>query len=302
MSDEEQKAITKTTLISEIIRKSEGCALVWRQISVSQYRATSLPYDFFLSKTNFEVYALDVWKNTKLYRSYQSTTVVEVEDLFHLVDSQAANSDSRNRLKTIVAALSKIPGGCNQVYDLFGNGGAFLGSSAVFAKLTPANVFLLPSTLDFGESEFPWSGTIEGIDDAPDADANDGDATFIRQSVSGPLPTQWGYAIAGFDLSEAGNSGPYTVNVRVVHRREANNGVNLVVDVVANSAVVFSETVLSDEIYSMYESGEIPVSTGGETLTDLSVRVSMFTNTGDEEPRAIRISAIDVQLNGFDSF
>jgi hypothetical protein len=89
------------------------------------------------------------------------------------------------------------------------------------------------------------------------------------------------------------------MTVRVAHRREVNTGVNLIVDIVANASVVFSDMTASNPTYSIYNSGPVAISTTITSLTNLFVRLSMFTNTGDDNPRALHVSAVDIQVNGF---
>lgn len=302
MNLDELKNVSRTALITEIKERTKSMGFVWKQITYSQYRCTNLPYDFYLTKTTQNNYALDVMKNGKLYRSYNSYTQPEVEELYTTVDLLLANSQTFERMRNAISAISRIRGCAPETYNetMIGN---ILGSGAGgVSVINPHDVLLLPNTLDFGPTLFPWSGDVLQIADIPDVTAHDSDLTYIRQQISGALPTQWGYATAGFLVNTIGDTGPYSFNVRVVHRREAEDGVEMIVDVLVNESVVFSDTVTSEMTYQTYESGtqSIPLP-DGEAITTLQVRVSMFTNTGNTLPRALLITAMDIKIFGYDT-
>lgn len=89
------------------------------------------------------------------------------------------------------------------------------------------------------------------------------------------------------------------MQVRVAHRREANDGVTLVVDMIADTSVIFTDTVESEETYSVYDSGLVEISPSITSISRIFVRLSMYTNSGNLDPRALRISAVDLYAKGY---
>lgn len=300
MNFDELKLIKRNALISEIIRKTESCALNWNKINNFSYKATGNSYEFYITKTQSN-YILDIRKNGKIFNSYNSLSQSGIDELYTVIDS-ILGSDNLNNMKMIISSMSKLKSGCKQTYNDIMNGGAYSNPNGYCFKTTPTSIFLLPSTLDFEDLPFPWTGTAELIDDLPNVLSSDGDGSFISQTVHVALPNQWGFANVGFLTNGIGNSGPYVVSFRVSHRRGANDGVQLMLDIVANSSVVFSDSVVSNETYSIYNSGPILISSIITSLTDLSVRLSIFTNSGNEDPRTIYVSAVDINVSGFNMF
>jgi hypothetical protein len=298
---EELKNISRTALLGELNEKTKKCGLLWNLIRPGVYKATNSPYDFHLTKVNGNTCVLDVTKNGTSYRSYNSSIVEGVSELFDTVDVIAAQAEQFEKLKVASRFLGQIPSCRASVYRETMHDGLIVSGSAMAQKLSAISLTMLPTTLTFGPTLFPWSGFVTSIDDPPNATSHDGDATYIRQQVSGALPTQWGYAYIGFNMSALTFSGPYRFNVKVAHRREAQAGVTIFIDVIANSTLVFSSQHPSTNSYSVSTTGNQFLPSDMLNLTDLTVRLSMFTNTGNEEPRALRVSAVDITILGYNA-
>jgi hypothetical protein len=178
------------------------------------------------------------------------------------------------------------------------NGGGILGGSALGAQTVTETVTLLPINLSFGPTNFDWVGFVTDIDDPPNADSNDGDGTHIRQQVSGPQPTQWGYVYCGFDLTDIPTIGPFTFILKVAHRRETEVGVELIPELLVNSVVVYTGSAIPSTSYAVFNSGTQPMPTI-TSIEDMQVRLSMFTNTGNFDPRVLRISAVSLDVAGY---
>lgn len=299
---QELKAIHKTALITEMIEKTRACTFVWNQLSPGNYKSTAAPYEFYLSKvTGSGSYILDVLKHGQRYRSYNSTVNIEVAELFALVDGLTATLDQFMKTRKVGNFLSQIRGCAPITHNIVMNGGIFGNGDVTDSHLRPVSFLLLPQTLTFGPTSFPWTGGVTDISDVPNAASHDGDTSYIRQQVSGALPTQWGYAICNFNVSSlAGLSGPLTFVSRAAHRREVESGVTIFLDTLVNSTVVHTTSTLSDTSYNLLFTPQTLIP-GITNITTLQVRVSMFTNSGNPNPRALRISAVDIEVFGFNS-
>lgn len=298
MNLSELKSINRSALIAEITEKSRACAMIWKQIAPGQYQCTNLPFDFYISRTNQSDYSLDVLKNGAYFRRYNSYLQPEVKELYETVDSMLGRGQTNDRIKKLVQSVSKIKRACDETYDEVMRFGVVGGGAAVDQLLRPSTMFGRPSSLTFGPTLFPWSGGVTDIDDSPGSVlTNDADATYIRQEVSGAPPTQWGYAYVGFPSVDLPPVGPYQIRVTVVHRREANPGPQLNVDVVADSAVVFTNRVTCGTTYAMYDSGMVPVSL--PSISNITVRLSMYSNTGNEDLIAMRVTAVNIAVYGW---
>jgi hypothetical protein len=293
------KSLNRSALISELIEKTKRCAYVWKEIAPGQYMVTSLPYDFYITKTDSSTTVLDVWKNAGFYRTYNSYTQPEIAELYDAVDEMVSNSTGYDKMVELTQALNLLRSCQPQIIAEQMSKGLYGSGSAAVTLLVPVSTFMLPATLTFGFTPFPWSGGVSDIDDSPGVPSHDGDSTYIRQEVSGALPTQWGYAFVGFNPINVGSVGPFKFKVRAAARREAELGVTMIVDVVVNASVVFTDNMTPSDTYSIYDSG---VQTMPPTITSVDtveVRLSMFTNTGNTLPRALRVSAVDLTIDGF---
>jgi hypothetical protein len=293
MNFDELKTLNRSALISELIDKTNRCAFVWNSIAVGQYKTTSASYDMYLTRASQDNYILDVVKNANPYRSYNSNIMPDVKELYDTVDALSVNSTNLERAKVLMATFSQIRGCGPQTYTEVSSGGIKISSSGLVQQLVQSSLLLLPTSLTFGPTIFPWSGSVTDIDDSPNVASHDSDATYIRQQTSGPLPTQWGYAIAGFNVGAIPTNDPRQIRLRIAARREVEVGVNVIIELLIASAVIFSATFTPTSTYSIYNSGLITVPTG-TNISSLQARLSMFTNTGNSLPRALRVSAVDI--------
>lgn len=296
MNLDELKILNRAALIAELIRKTKDCAIIWNQIKVGVYFASPTPYKFYLSKINSDVWTLDVLKHASGYRTYSSANQTEVKELYETVDSIGAMTEVLDRTKSLISAVSQVRGCSQKVETVNSTGGLKAAGSSSYAKLTAANFLLLPQNLAFGLTPFPWSGSVTDIDE--NVTSHDSDATYIRQEVSGMLPTQWGYAVVKFNPSGIPTSGPKSFRIRVASRREIELGVNVVVELMIGPAVIFTHTFTPSSVYTIYNTGNVAIPDGTEIST-LNVRLSMFTNVGDMVPRALRVTAVDLLINAF---
>ena len=297
---EELKTISRSALIQELTEKSKRCGLTWHVDGAGRFRAAQGAYTFVLSKTSADITNLDVQKAGTLYRSYNSSTQSEVADLYETVANLPAASDAAEKYKTIGKFMGTLRTCRDPVVAVSTSGGVLVAGAAGVTATEPfPETILSPDTLTFDPTPFPWSGVVASINDAGLVTSHDGDSSYIRQEVAGELPTQWGFATVDFaaGLPFIGDAPPFQLNARVAHRREALDGVVLYIDVIVNNAVEFHDEVVCDETYSIYQSGYFTLV--ATEIDSLQIRLSIFTNTGDPDPRAIRISAVDVGVKSY---
>lgn len=297
----EIKSINRIALITELINKTKTCAFAWVQLAPFQYKTEFSSYDLYLTKTGSDTYLLDVIKDASPYRSYNSTFQEEVTELYETVDAMAARLQEFARQKEAMIAVGRLPNRCRNTYNIDPTGGLSGGGNPDKYLLVPESVFLLPKTLTFADGmTFPWIGNVSDIDDEPNAVMHDDDDSFIRQEVAGAPPTSWGYAYVGFNDTELPPSGPFTIRTRVVHRRENQPGSNVTVAIVADSSIVFNDQEPSQATYTIFDSGD--VSAPVDEIEELVVRINNFSNTGNATPIALRITAVDLAVDGFARF
>lgn len=294
---EELKSINQTILLKDMIERTKACGLIWNKININLYQIRISIYEFNLSKSSNNV-ILDVTRKGTLYRSYNSYNLPEVEDLFNIVEKLFWNYDKTETLEDLVSGLGELEGCEFDVITDVGSGGLEAGGEAIYGMLEDIEITLLPTSITFEPTLFPWNGIVGSIDDSPNANSNDGDGSYIRQQVAGPLPTNWGYATCEFDMTNLPQAPLFSFDVSVAHRREVELGVILTVDVLINSTLHYTGQVVSTSSYTVFSSGKTPLP-DVNTIDELQVRLSMFTNTGNSLPRAIRISAVDIKIYGY---
>lgn len=294
------KLINQVAIIRAIVEKSKNCGMVWNQLSVSTYQTHIDNFVFTLSKVSSGISILDVKKSGQYYRSYSSSAIGEIEELYQIIDALYAQADKRSRLTRLTQTLGDIHG-CTVVPlpNITMSGGITGGGSTFLLSGSATTSIFLPTSLAFGPTPFPWVGTVDDINDSPDADSNDGDASYLRQEVTGLPPTNWGYVYFGFDLTSLPTLSPYSFNLKVACRRETELGVSLIPEVIVNSAVIYSDSTNPTDSYTVFESGLTPM-TDVTSIDDFQVRLSMFTNVGDPAIRALRISAVSVEITGYE--
>lgn len=288
------KEVVKSTLIKELISKTENCGLVWDQISPLHFRVEDGDYEFHLSKTSLSNYGLDVWKNGELYKSYYSYINLDIISLFKTIElvnlshTYEEYRDIRSFLKNVKNCREQ-----STENEIIARGGATIGGASL--TVNPANILLLPNSTILESTSSPWSGDYRDIDEA----TSDGNTSYMRQEVSGELPTNWGFVYAKFPLNNIPPQGPYRFNLRVDHRREINDGVFLEMALFVNSILVFSSIVESSQTYDLYASGVQPIP-NITNIEDLQLRFNMFTNAGNLLTRALRVSAVNIRLFGYE--
>lgn len=295
---EELKSVSRLALIKELIERTKECSFVWDDIGPGRFRSVSLPYEFYLTKTGPETAVLDVLKNGGYYRTYNSSTQGEVGNLYSTVDTLYASNAKAEKLNKVTQFVSAIRGCSPRTHSIVMNGGIDGGGTGPVTKLTPSNYLLLPTAIS-GDPSWVY-GPVSNVAHSPNALSHDGDATYMRQEVSGALPTQWPYAFLTVDVSSVVAFAPLSFEARIVHRREVEEGVTLTLDVLVNEddAVVYTGTFTSDETYTVSTTG-IQQMPGIVSLDELTLRVSIFTNTGNTAPRAIRVTAADITIHGY---
>lgn len=294
----EIKNINRLAIVREIINKTNNCALVWDNIQPGQYKSVSLPFEFYLTEIKSGA-ILDILKSGQFYISYSSIEYELISELYQVVSSLLLLINNLPKTKEIASSVGRIRGCAKLEIDIIARGGIVCINKSTVQQLKPSSVLtLLPTTLTFGPSLYPWTGSVLDIDDFPNASLSDADLTVIRQQVVGAAPTNWGYAFVGFNLATINFGKPFNFRIRVAHRREVNDGVNLVVNLIINNAIRFTDSVESNVTYQVYTSSLITIS-DITSITQLSVRLNMFTNTGNEDPRVLRISAVDLRISGY---
>jgi hypothetical protein len=301
---EAMKKVSRLALMKEIVEKTKSCGLIWNQISPSQYLARYLDYDFFVARTSPKIYNFDVLKDGKMYRSYNSSTQEGVDILFNEIELSYGdnNIEKFKNLGNFLGRLGNCHGVITNVYTIPILGYGVLGGGDVEEEqLRPLGspATLTPISLTFGPSPSPWTGSLSDIA------TNDAGATYIRQEISGEFPTNWGYAFLEFDISPVINLiPPYTIRIQVSHKREANNGVYLNLDLLINGAIVFSkaeeDSYESTTSFVLEDTGLQLAAAGPTYLDSVILRLYMFTNTGNLDPRAIQIDYATVSLNGYE--
>lgn len=292
----ELKKISRSALLKEIIEKTKACAFVWNQLSASQYKAKTEEYDFWLTKTDSEAYVLDVHRLGRNYRSYLSAVHEEVSELYKIVDIMMASNQRIERAKNLSNMLIDLRGYGPVIHNIFGHGGLYGFGEAECENCRPVLVYMQPASVTFGPTPFPWTGSVNSIKE--NVMLHNGDGSYLRQEVHGELPTNWGYVNIAFS-PHIDIGPPYLFTIRVAHRREAESGVILVVDFLINDTVIYTASDNSSNLYTIFNSGVQGVPENIKELDSILVRVSMFTNTGNDIPRAIRISAVDLIMSGY---
>jgi len=294
----EVKEINRLAILREMVNKTTNCALIWHNLSPGQYQTISLPFEFYLTKTNTKE-IVDVLVDGEFYASYSSSDYNLVSDLYEIVSSLSLLTNNLSKTQEVVSFVSTLRTCAGVTINITSRGGVVCINKTSVLQIIPSSVLtLLPITLSYGPAFFPWVGTVSDIDDFPNALSSDGDLTYIRQEVVGAAPTNWGYAFVGFNLATINFGKPFKFIIRVSHRRETYDGVNLVITLIINNAVRFTDMVESTSSYQVYTSSLITIS-DVDSVTQLSVRLNMFTNTGNESPRVLRISAVDLRMSGF---
>lgn len=291
----ELKNISRLALIKEIIEKTENSALIWNEIAPGKYKSTQGVYDFYVGRSSPSIYNLDVLKNGTFYRTYNSSTLEGIDELALTIES-IVSSTGLSKYQKIGSFLTQIRT-CRTGANSESLSGGLVASGEVEATQTQnTSSLLLPTSLSFEPSPFPWTGTYHSIDDSPSVNFHDGDSTYIRQTISGPAPTNWGYVAVGFNLNGIPQIPPFTYRVRVAGRREEETGVTVRLDVMINSAIVFTTTLTPLETYGIYSTGLQSLS--DSSIDEVEVRLSMITNSGNHVPRSVRITAVDMLING----
>lgn len=296
---ESLKTVSRLALIKEMIERTKECSFVWDDIGPGRFRGVSLPYEFYLTKTGAETAVLDVLKNGGYYRSYNSSTQGEVDELYATVDTLYASNSKVERLNKLTQFVGTIRGCAPKTYNIVMNGGINGSGEALVTKMAPSSFLLLPVAISGGGGSWVY-GSVSDLADEPNAASHDGDATYIRQEVSGALPTQWPYVFLKIDVSSVVAFAPLSFEARIVHRREAELGVTMRLDVLVNEgdAVVYTGDFASAQTYTLSTTGIQPMP-GIVSLDELTLRISMFTNSGNTAPRALRVSAADITIHGY---
>lgn len=128
----ELATINVMALMSSLIEQTYNCALTWNLTAPRQYHATAGIYEFYLGQTvsSTSVYALDVWKNGRFLKGYNSTTAADVDTLFNTVDSLPDFSNSHKFMK--LANMLSAQHGCGgTVQNIVMNGSVIGGGAAV---------------------------------------------------------------------------------------------------------------------------------------------------------------------------
>jgi|694.fasta_scaffold47047_4 hypothetical protein len=300
---EEMKKISRMALVKELVEKTKNCGLIWHQLSATQHHVKYLDYDFYAARTSQKVYTLDVLKDGKFYRSYNSIFQEEVENLF--IEIELSYGDSNiDKYKKIGNFLGRL-NGCGNItkntYNISVVGfGVFISGTSTVEQLRPINpsIELEPLALTFGPSQYAWVGELADIT------TND-NTTYITQKISGEFPTNWGYAFLEFNTTPVLNLlPPYATRIQISHRRELNGGVFLNIDLLINGAIVFSKT--DDESFEsstsfVLEDTGLQMTADGPTYIDsIILRMYMFTNTGNLDTRTIQIDYASVTMQGFE--
>lgn len=291
---EEMKKINRLAIMQEMVEKTKNCGLIWDQISPTHFRSKYQNYEFSVSKTNQSTFAFDVLKDKKLFRTYNSSTQDGIDTLYEEIES-CSRDNPLEKYKTLTKFLSSVPA-CYNLTNIIpitiGSYGVKTGGNVTANKYVLQTINLSPNLLSFSPTTFAWTGNLSGIL------TNNGDTSYIRQQVSGEFPTNWGYAFVEFDNTVFANLlPPYQFQIQLVHRREANDGVVLNVDLLLNSAVAFNNTIIPIESYNSYNSGFLNFSQ--TSINQAMLRLSMFTNTGNLSPRALRITYVNLTVKGF---
>lgn len=297
---EEIKRINRIALMQEMVEKTKKCGLVWNKTEPNQYHSQYQDYDFFATRTNATTYSLDVLKNGQIYRTYNSSTQEGVDTLFKEIESTTQNCELKKykKVNQIIDSMRTCRDGGSSILVPSSSYGVRCGGGLMPEQTRFESFFITPTSMYFGPSPFPWTnfgGSFEQV-----LTVNDGDSSFIRQQVSGELPTNWGYAFAAFDTSYFSSylNPPYKFRINVSHRREVNIGVALNIDLLVNNSVFYSTYVLPGVVYNTFDSG-IQDMTNINGFSQLTLRFSMYTNSGNALPRAVRITYASLDVSGY---
>jgi hypothetical protein len=83
---EELKLVVRTALFEEMLEKTKTCSLIWKEFSPGQYVAEYESYQFYISQPASGTFILDILKDEKLYRNYNSNFNSLILDLYREID------------------------------------------------------------------------------------------------------------------------------------------------------------------------------------------------------------------------
>lgn len=306
---DELKQIQILTMIKELVELTKGCSLIWNEVSPGQFRTRAYSFEFVVSRNNRDICSLDVLKNKKLYRTFNSNTQYEVDTLYRMIDALTADSklDKYKRLGNFIGNIGSCRNSTEEVrvpitYDIVpASYGLGISGSGLYSQIRPAEpILLVPNRLTFGPSDYPWTGSVQDIDDPLDFAGHDGYGSAIRQAVPrSASSTSFGFAYVEFDLTNVPTSPPFNFFLRVAYCRESEGGILLNCDVIVNSSLIYAGSAYPMDYWQYFVSSP-QFMLGIDKIETLVVRLSMYSNTASLNERALQISAVDIRIFGFE--
>jgi hypothetical protein len=304
---EELKLIRRLQLIRELVELTKGCSLVWNEISPGQFHTRVNNFEFIVSQNN-NIYSLDVLKNKKLYRTFNSNTQNEVDTLYRIIDLLTADSklEKYKKLGSFIGNIGSCRLPAEEVhtpitYDIVPTSyGAGTSGSGLYSQIRPLQILLIPNRVTFGPSDYPWTGSVQDIVDPLDFVGHDGYGSVIRQAVPRSASyTSFGFAYVEFDLTNVPKSPPFNFFLRVAYCREIEAGILFNCDVIVNSSLVYTGSAYPMDYWQYFVSSP-QYMLGIDKIESLVVRLSMSSITASSLERALQISAVDIRIFGYE--
>jgi hypothetical protein len=306
---DELKQIQILTIMKELVELTKGCSLIWNEVSPGQFRTRAYSLEFVVSRNNRNIFSLDVLKNKKLYRTFNSSTQYEVDTLYKMIDALTADSklDKYKRLGNFIGNIGSCRYFTEEVlspitYDIVpASYGLGISGSGLYSQIRPAEpILLVPNRLTFGPTDHPWTGSVQDIDDPLDLAGHDGYGSAIRQVVPrSSSSASFGFAYVEFDLNNVPKLPPFNFFLRVAYCRENEDGILFNCDVVVNSSLVYAGSAYPMDYWQYFVSSP-QFMLGIDKIESLVVRLSMYSNTASSNERALQISAVDIRIFGFE--
>jgi hypothetical protein len=300
------KALNRIAIIQELIEKSKNCSLFWQQSSLNQFKTQFSNYKFFVTKNLNDYFVLDVLQDDQLYVTYNSIINPNVEELYKIIELLVSEStvNKYRRVNEFIGRKGSCRqgeiGSSNKLYPINLQGFGLKASGTVAPEIFRRRLaYFTPTGIEF-DTTYPWTGNYENIKVNDVFSNHDGDATYIRQSVAGLLPTYWGYLDVKFDLSSVPKKPFFTIVARVVARRETEGDVFLNINMLVNDTNVWQQTILLSESYILWSSNETWLDNSISSIEDFKLRLTTYTNSGNLIPRAVRVTGVDLAIYGYD--
>lgn len=145
MNIEELKYINQKALMMELVELTKGCVLAWSKVGEGVYYSkigTNATYEFFVSTSRDDIfstsrsgrnYSLDIKKNGKYYKSYNSVVDYGVEQIYREVELYSIDGLLRKRRKLANFVADLID--CRHIFYEFPSGGILASGQNILTTI-----------------------------------------------------------------------------------------------------------------------------------------------------------------------